>query len=59
MTLMLRPQAWGAMYLHSAAGLQLNTADPTLMPRWLFFMAGAFPAAGAALMLMAVRGGDW
>jgi hypothetical protein len=27
------------------------------MPRWLFFMAGAFPAAGAALMLMALRPG--
>ena len=22
------------------------------MPRWLFFMAGAFPAAGAALLLI-------
>jgi hypothetical protein len=57
MTLMLRPQSWGAMYLHSPSGLQLNTADPTLMPRWLFFMAGSFPAAGAALMLMSLRSG--
>jgi len=57
MTLMLHPQSWGAMYLHSPSGLQLNTSDPTLMPRWLFFMAGSFPAAGAALMLMSLRSG--
>jgi hypothetical protein len=57
MTLMLRPQSWGAMYLHSPTGLQLNSSDPTLMPRWLFFMAGSFPAAGAALMLMSLRSG--
>ena len=57
MTLMLRPQAWSAMYLHSPAGLQLNSADPTLMPRWLFFMAGSFPAAGAALLLLSLRDG--
>jgi len=57
MTLMLRPQSWGAMYLHSPAGLQLNSSDPTLMPRWLFFMTGAFPAAGAALLLLALRSG--
>jgi hypothetical protein len=57
MTLMLRPQSWAAMYLHSPAGLQLNSSDPQLIPRWLFFMAGSFPAAGAALMLMALRSG--
>ena len=57
MTLMIRPQAWGAMYLHSPAGFQLNSADPTLMPRWFFFMTGSFPAAGAALMLMSLRSG--
>ncbi len=55
MTLMLRPHSWSAMYLHSPGGLQLNTDDPTLMPRWLFFMAGCFPAAGAALLLLALR----
>lgn len=57
MTLMLRPQSWSAMYLHSPAGLQLNSSDPTLMPRWFFFLAGAFPAAGAALMLLSLRSG--
>jgi len=57
MTLMLRPQSWSALYLHSPAGFQLNSSDPTLVPRWLFFMVGSFPAAGAALMLLALRSG--
>ena len=57
MTLMLRPQSWNAMYQHSPAGLQLNSADPALMPRWLFFIAGSFPVAGAALLLMSIRTG--
>ncbi|MEP6715804.1 MAG: hypothetical protein ABJC09_09520 [Terriglobia bacterium] len=57
MTLMLRPQLWNAMYRNSPAGLQLNTSDPALMPRWLFFISGSFPAAGAALLLMSLRSG--
>jgi hypothetical protein len=57
MTLMLRPQSWNVMYQNSPAGLQLNTADPALMPRWLFFITGSFPAAGAALLLMSLRSG--
>jgi hypothetical protein len=55
MTLMLRPQVWNVMYHASPVGLQLNHGDPTLMPRWMFFVAGAFPVAGAALMLIALR----
>lgn len=57
MTLMIRPQAWSAMYLHNPTGFQLNSSDPTLMPRWLFFLTGSFPAAGAALLLMALQSG--
>lgn len=57
MTLMLRPQVWPAMYRGSPAGFQLNTGDPTLLARWLFFLAGAFPVTGAALALMALRPG--
>jgi hypothetical protein len=57
MTLMLRPQSWNALYLHSPSGVQLNSADPTLMPRWLFFVAGSFPISGAALLLMSARAG--
>ena len=55
MTLMNRPQAWVAMYHASPAGLQLNTGDPTLWPRWFFFVTGAFPVAGVAPALLALR----
>ena len=55
MTLMLRPQAWASMYHASPGGVQLNTGDPTLLPRWFFFLAGAFPATGAALALLALK----
>lgn len=55
MTLMLRPQVWADMYRHSPSGVQWNTTDPALLPRWLFFILGSLPSAGAALMLLAQR----
>jgi hypothetical protein len=55
MTLMLRPQVWADMYRHSPGGVQWNTTDPTLWPRWIFFVLGSFAASGAALMLLAQR----
>jgi len=55
MTLMLRPQVWTEMYRHSPAGVQWNTSDPALWPRWFFFVLGSLSAAGAALMLLAQR----
>ena len=55
MTLMLRPQVWSDMYRQSPSGVQWNTTDPTLWPRWLFFIAGSLPSAGAAMMLLAQR----
>ncbi len=57
MTLMIRPQAWPSMYHGSPAGMQLNTSDPTLLARWLFFISGATAIAGAALALLALRPG--
>ena len=57
MTLMIRPQAWASMYHASPSGLQLNTSDPTLLPRWLFFITGSLPAAGAAMILLSLRSG--
>jgi hypothetical protein len=57
MTLMLRPQVWPAMYHGNPTGFQLNTSDPTLMARWLFFVAGSLPVAGAALALLSLRSG--
>jgi hypothetical protein len=43
------------MYHASPLGFQLNTSDQTLWPRWLFFLTGSFPVAGAALCLLALR----
>jgi hypothetical protein len=55
MTLMIRPAVWASMYQANPTGLQLNTGDPALLPRWLFFIAGAFPVSGAVLTLLAIR----
>jgi hypothetical protein len=57
MTLMLRPQVWPAMSHGSSTGFQLNSSDPTLLARWLFFITGALPVAGAALALLSLRHG--
>lgn len=57
MTLMLRPQVWPSMSHGSFTGFQLNTSDPTLLARWLFFITGAMPVAGAALALLSLRRG--
>lgn len=55
MSLMIRPEAWSAMYRASPGGMQLNTDDPTLFPRWIFFVVGAFPASGCGLLLLAMK----
>ena len=54
-TLMLSPQRWLAMYRHSTAGLNLNWGDPSLVPRYLHFMLGAFAIAG----FMVFAAGVW
>jgi hypothetical protein len=55
MTLMLRPEAWRAMYSASAIGVFLPTGDPTLTPRWLLMMAGGLFIAGLWLLYLAGR----
>ena len=45
-TLMLSPQRWLSMYRSSAAGFSLNLSEPTLVPRYLHMMLGAFAIAG-------------
>ena len=55
MTLMLRPEAWPAMYAHSAAGAQLPTGDPTLMARWLFMLGGGLMITGLWMLYLAGR----
>lgn len=55
MTLMLRPEVWPGMYSASASGNLLPPHDPTLLPRWLFMIAGALWAAGLWLVWIAGR----
>ncbi len=50
MTLMLRPEAWQAMYQTSATGVNLPAGDPTMFPRWLFMMAGGILFTGLWLL---------
>ncbi|MGC9519978.1 MAG: hypothetical protein ACP5FP_10035 [Desulfuromonadaceae bacterium] len=51
MTLMLQPERWSA-YFTDAGGGFLNTADPTLIPRYLHFVVGAVAVAGLYLALI-------
>ena len=53
LTLMLRPEEWARLYEASPAGLQLNEGDPTVLPRWIFMVAGGLPAIGATCLLLA------
>jgi hypothetical protein len=55
MTLMLRPEAWRAMYSASGAGIYLPTGDPTTTPRWLLMLAGGFFIAGLWMIYLAGR----
>ena len=55
MTLMLRPEAWRAMYSSSAAGIYLPTGDPTTTPRWLLMLVGGFFIAGLWMIYLAGR----
>lgn len=55
MTLMLRPEAWNAMYSASGGGLYLPSGDPTLAPRWLYMMLGSVGVTGIALMFLPAR----
>lgn len=51
MTLMLQPESWSA-YFTDAGGGFLNTADPTLIPRYLHFVIGAVAVAGLYMALI-------
>jgi len=53
-TLMLTPQRWLEMYRHSASGLNLNWSEPSLVPRYLHFMLGAFAIAGLVVFVVGV-----
>jgi hypothetical protein len=49
MTLMLTPEKWLAMYKSSPRGLNLNTADVQLLPRYLHFFIASIAVAGMTL----------
>ena len=51
MSLMLRPERFVELYRADGRGLQLNLADPTLVPRYLHMVLGALAVAGAAIAL--------
>jgi hypothetical protein len=55
MTLMLRPEAWRAMYAASGAGAYLPTGDPTQFPRWLLMMTGGLFIGGLWMVYLASR----
>ncbi|MBK7746170.1 MAG: hypothetical protein IPP97_03765 [Candidatus Obscuribacter sp.] len=46
MTLMLHPETWMQLYQHSSNGLNLNTQDGQLTPRYLHMVVGALAVAG-------------
>jgi hypothetical protein len=55
MTLMLRPEAWRAMYTASAMGRYLPGGDATLTPRWLLMLAGGLLMGGLWLVYLSGR----
>jgi len=55
MTLMLRPEAWPALYSASASGVHLSEGDPALVVRWLFVLGGGLLIAGLWMLYLAGR----
>ncbi|HLP03468.1 MAG TPA: hypothetical protein VK163_15685 [Opitutaceae bacterium] len=55
MALMVRPEVWREMYSATATGSQLPPADPTLLPRWFFMMAGGLWVSGIWMLWIAGR----
>jgi len=53
--LMARPEVWREMYSATAAGTQLPPADPTLLPRWIFMLAGGLWVSGLWMLWIASR----
>ncbi|MBI5687058.1 MAG: hypothetical protein HZC54_18465 [Verrucomicrobia bacterium] len=55
MTLMIRPEVWQAMYSAAATGNLPPPPDPTLLPRWLFMVAGGVVFAGLWMIWLGSR----
>jgi hypothetical protein len=56
MTLMVRPEAWQAMYSAGQSGTSLPSGDPSVMWRWLMALAGGPLFAGIWALWLASRG---
>lgn len=54
MTLMLRPAEIAARYQADVRGLQLNLAEPTLVPRFLHMLLGAVAVSGLVVVILGV-----
>ena len=55
MTLMLRPEAFGALYAADEHGLHLNLRDPLLGPRFLHFLIASFALTGMVVAFLGQR----
>lgn len=56
MSLMIRPEAWAALYHADPGGGGLNTGDRTLLPRYLHMVIGAVAVSGVWVLLLGLRG---
>ncbi len=54
-TLMLGPERWLGLYHSHASGWNLNWSEPSLLPRYLHFVLGAFAVSGLGLVVMGFR----
>ena len=54
MTLMLRPGVWLEMYRAHPHGQFLPSGDPTIIPRWLFMLAGSLTVGGLGLVVLGI-----
>lgn len=55
MTLMLRPEVWAGMYEKHPGGFQLPSADPTIMPRWIYMLIASIAIGAAALIILSFK----
>ncbi len=51
-TLMLSPERWLEIYRSNAGGWNLNWSEPSLLPRYLHFVLGAFAVSGLGLLVL-------
>jgi hypothetical protein len=54
-TLMLAPERWLDLYRSNGGGWNLNSAEPSLLPRYLHFVVGALAISGLGLVVMGLR----